>query len=292
MAFTDFLFNGETPPTVDTGSNVGGQLPLWYSQYLQSLFNRSSAIGGEDFIPYGAPRIAQTDPMQEQARTRAGQTAEAWTPYMAEAGAATARGAAAFDPNQATQFQSPYMSGVTDEIARLGNTNFQENILPTLNDAFIGSGQFGSTRNMDMATRAARDTQREIMGQQSLSLQRGQEAAMKDYGTWTQRGLEGGQNLSALASLQQNLDARTAAGLETAGATRRGEEQAGLDLAYGDFQEQRDFPWQTAGRMSDILRGAHIPGISVGETRAEATPGPSPLAGLGALWGVMAQQNT
>lgn len=291
--FTDFLFNGTPPPIVSSDTNTQGQLPLWYSKYMQGLFNRSSAIAGEDFQAYGGQRLAEPNAMQTQARERIGETAEAWQPLMAEAGAAAARGAGPFNAGDVEQYRSPFMGGVVDEIARLGNENFSENVMPAINSNFGMAGQHGSKRHMDFVGRAARDSQREIMGQQSLALQRGQEAAMQNYGQWTDRALTGGKQLGALSELQQQLDTRTSAALETAGGAGRADEQANLDLAYNDFLEQRGYPKEQAEWMSNIIRGHALDSSNTQMSGSPASSySPSPLANLSALWMLGAGMNT
>lgn len=236
MGLLDFLFQGQTPPAVTTESNSQGQLPLWYAQYLQSMFNRASSIAGEDYTPYAEQRIAGFTPDQQAAQQGVRDMQGSWSPYLNQsynflsgAGTGSAYGvmspyaqqamgqnayaaaspwlqqAGQYNPlasgqgyiNQAAgmnpmgqaqsyfgqagstipqvigNYMSPYTQNVVSEIARQGNQNFSENILPELNSAFVGSGQFGSTRNMEMAARAARDTQANILGAQSQALQQG-----------------------------------------------------------------------------------------------------------------------
>jgi hypothetical protein len=46
-----------------------------------------------------------------------------------------------------------------------------------------------------------------------------------------------------------------AAALEAVGRTQRGMDQQSLNLAYGDFQQQRDYPRNTIDWMSSVIRG-------------------------------------
>lgn len=162
-------------------------------------------------------------------------------------------------PNSFSQYMSPYTMGVVNEISRLGNQNFSENIMPAVTSAMIGSGQFGSTRNADLLGRAARDAQRNITGAQSEALQAGygmagnlfnQDAAREQQQQQARAGLL--QTGAAQAGNLFNQDATRAqqqgqlqsssalqgaqiganAGVATAGAlTNLGQNQSALGLA-------------------------------------------------------------
>lgn len=109
-------------------------------------------------------------------------------PYMQQAGSATAqslseRALAAANPylqaagqtaaSQVGQYMNPYQTGVMDVIAKQGARNLTENIMPGVSDAFIKAGQFGSSRMGEMGSRAIRDTQEAILGQQAQAAQQG-----------------------------------------------------------------------------------------------------------------------
>jgi|GEM_PF-6699209 len=103
--------------------------------------------------------------------------------------------------NNWQQYMSPYTSAVVNEIGRLGNQNLMENIIPGVQDQFIGSGQFGSTRNADILGRSIRDAQADISGKQAAALESG-------YGTAA--GIFG--NDATRQQQQQQMRAQTALG--------------------------------------------------------------------------------
>jgi hypothetical protein len=110
-------------------------------------------------------------------------------------------------PANYSQYMSPHTMGVVNEIGRLGNQNFSENIMPQVNASMIGSGQFGSTRNADVLARAGRDAQQNILGQQANALETGYSTAGTLFNQDANR-------------LQQQQQAR--AGLLQTGATQAG----------------------------------------------------------------------
>lgn len=126
-------------------------------------------------------------------------------PYLSQGSGALSQaggylaGSANYDPAQMQRHLSPYLGGVNDEIARRGNQNLNENVLPAVNSTFTGAGQFGSTRNADFSNRALRENQREILGAQSTALNQGYNQAGQDYLGWARQGQNAGQGFGALA---------------------------------------------------------------------------------------------
>ncbi len=98
-----------------------------------------------------------------------------------------------FNQGDFNQFMNPYNEQVTNRIAQLGERNLQENLLPHVNDAFIGGGMFGSGRNADFTGRAVRDANESILGQQAQTLQSGFQNSMQNYQAGQGRQLAAGQ---------------------------------------------------------------------------------------------------
>lgn len=80
--------------------------------------------------------------------------------------------------NNIQDYMNPYTQNVTDRIAQLGARNLSENLLPAVSDQFIRSGQFGSSRMGEFGSRALRDTQESVLGQQGQALQNGYTQAL------------------------------------------------------------------------------------------------------------------
>jgi len=108
----------------------------------------------------------------------------------------------------------------------------------------------------------------------------------RNYGDLT--GAEGdlalraGEGYGALGEATSEMGWRDAAGLEAIGAQQRGLDQQSLDLAYSDFEEQRDFPRDSVDWMSQIIHGMPPQGgtVSTSSTGPANVYGPSPLAQL------------
>lgn len=205
---------------------------------------------------------------------------------------------------QAQQYMSPYTHSVVDEIARLGNRNFQENIAPNVGAAFLGSGQFGSSRNAEILGRAARDTQRDITGQQASALESGYGTAANIFGTDQARqqaqqqlrastALQGGQLASgALSQLAQQLaQARLQGGQYTAGL----QSQLGQSLANAQLQGGQQLTGANLGAgnlYAGLLGGQANAGLGAGSALGSLAQLRQALGlgGANALYGAGQQQ--
>lgn len=110
-----------------------------------------------------------------------------------------------YDANAMRRYLNPYMSGVNDEIARLGNQNLMENTLPGVNSTFTGAGQFGSTRNANFANRAIRDNQQVISGAQTNAMNQAYGQAAQDYLGWARQGQSAGQAMGTIGQTYGGL---------------------------------------------------------------------------------------
>lgn len=287
----NFLFDTNPLPQVDATSSSTTAGPLWHQQAQRELYGKASSIAGEEYQNYGGARIAGLDPMQTKAYDRSNRVGQ-FDPYFSS-GRSLLENAA--DPNLDTgafnSYMNPYISQVSDEIARRGTRNLNERLLPAVNDSFIGSGQFKSGRQAELEARALRDTNESIMGQQAQLLNTGFADQMKNYNEGMGRGIAGGREMGALGTGAQSTYLRDSAGLEAAGAAQQGQSQRNLDLAYGDFLNQREYPRQNVSFMSNVVRGLQVPTNTTTQTSAPGTQAnmePSALgqvagAGLGVL---------
>lgn len=153
-------------------------------------------------------------------------------------------GAGQFDPNQVGQYLNPYLSGVVQEIGRLGNEQFQNQVLPGLTSAFSGLGQHGSARQAMMMSDAAARNQREVLGQQATALNTGYTNAMGDYLNWARQQQASAQGLTGLGGQmynqalgQANLGLQGANALQGLGAQQyqQGLGQANLGMQAGQL---------------------------------------------------------
>lgn len=149
----------QTTSFQNTRNNIGN----WQGG-VQDAVNYNNQIPGvaSKFYDYaqgavGAPAMTTNDAVQpwaQGAQDAASGSAQSWN-------------------NNYQQYMNPYTTNVVDNIARLGKRNWENNIMPGIQSSMIGSGQFGSTRNADILSRAGVEASNDITGQQSNALQSG-----------------------------------------------------------------------------------------------------------------------
>lgn len=70
--------------------------------------------------------------------------------------------------------------------------------------------------------------------------------------------------------------------LDQVGAMQQNQNQRILDTQYGDFLEQRNYPWQQIGNLSNVIQGVPMPTSQTGSSTT-TQPGPSTLSQVGGL---------
>jgi len=216
------------------------------------------------------------------------------------------------DPGVVEDYMNPYIGNVLDRQEQLATRTLEEKFLPGLQGAFAGAGQLGSrggTGSMeDIGVQGMRDIQEGLEAQrlEALSGAYGQAADIRGQDITSARELArvsgaldeaqaaamygGAEGLGRMGAEAQRMGALDAATLEAIGAQRRGLEQGSMDLAYQDFLEQRELPWQRLGQMSELIRGLPPSFVPRVQTRTDVGPAsvyqPSPLSQLVGGYGV------
>lgn len=228
-------------------------LPEWYTQYAQNVLGRAYSATAEPYQEYKAPRIAGFQPEQEQAFTGFKSTMGAYQPYIGAASEALGRGTTSFTaPGVAQQYMNPYIQSVVSGIGQMAGRNLYENILPQVNRTFIGGGTFGGSRSAEFTNRAIRDAQAGALSAQVNALQEGYKTAADLYGSEAGRMLQAAPRFAELGTQLQQQRMTDLSGLEQIGIQRQGLAQRSADLAYEDFQRQRDYPYEQVARLAGI----------------------------------------
>jgi len=316
----DFLFEGRPPQSVNTYGETVDNIPKWMSDYTQGLIGRANVIAAEPYQAYEGPRIAGFDPSQLAAFDLTQQSVGSYQPHLEGATGLTttaggtnplnvaapflAQSAQSF-PGQVDQYMDPYIDNVLNRQEELSQRNLTENLLPAVQESFIGSGAFGSDRMAEIMGRVGRDSAEGLQGQQLGALSQAYGQAGQLFGADRSRQLQAGatagqlagqtgelqlragQQLGALGEAQRRLQAGDAASLEAVGAQQRGLGQQSLDLAYDDFLRQQNYPREQLDWMSQIVRG--LPSSRTTQTTRTApldgaTFGASPLAQIAQLY--------
>ena len=303
MSVTDFLFNGAPPASVTTYGVAAKDTPAWYSDYTQGLVAKANAIAASPYQSYQGPRVAGITPTQKTAYEMAKTAASSYQPYMQNAqmysdAAGSTTGLAAANPYfaQASQtlpqgisnYMNPYQDAVVNRIGDLAKRQLSENIIPTIQNQFIGGGSFGGSRSGEALSRGMRDLQESTMAQQAQALQQGYTQAGQQFAADQTRLAQMGQSAGTLQAadlnrmlelskqqgtlggLEQQLGLTGAAAVESIGQQEQALNQRSLDLAYQDFQRQRDDPYNRIAFMNAAVRGLDLPSRTTTESTGPA----------------------
>lgn len=303
---------------------TSGGTPEWYNDYLKQLSAAAKGLSQEEYQPYQGPRVAEFTPEQQEAFMRTRDSLDMWKPYVQQSLDALASGqgglntmasmtqqAGKFDrptyENTYWDIYKPEVEKMQEEINRLGQQNFQNTTLKQLNDAFTGSGQFGSGRHQILGADAAAQAQADIAGKMATVGMQGKQNAMQDYLNWSKQQGAMGQQMGNYAENQAKMGTdlmnfglgtqRAAMGDATAlynmGAQQQGQNQQNLNLAYQDFQDQQNFPWQQLNNLSSVIRGYQVPqfqsSVSLPNPNAVTQSNPWTQAGsaAGGAWNIL-----
>jgi hypothetical protein len=316
------IFEGK-PQTATSYTTSSTETPKWMQDAIYTQVQLASNLAAQPYQAYTGTLAAGLKPQQEEAYRQVSQNVGKWQdPYnTATTGTqnlTTAAGGMSaaqpyFDKGIATSgvnaaqpyltaagqssvsdinsYMNPYTENVTDRIAQLGARNLTENLLPGVSDSFIKAGQFGGTRMGEFGSRALRDTQESILGQQGQALQQGYAQALgasqsdlarqaqlasttgnltntqqqallstgQQAGALTQSDLTRQQSalqqLSNMAAQGQQMRTADTAALEAAGSAQQQLAQREADAAYQQYQNAQLYPRQMADWLSTQVRG-------------------------------------
>lgn len=218
---------GGSPASSSTTSTTG--LPEWAKGYAQETLAKQAALSDRPYEAYGANRIQGFTPMQEQAKQNASNMNAGPEGFSQGIGA----------------YMSPYQQLVTDMQKRKAGQAFD--IMGQQQQAQAAQkGAFGGSRAV--LERSLLDQQRQ---QQMADIQAaGDQANFGQASNQFRQGITQGMDVNRLQSAY--------------GAQEQAMGQQGLNQAYQDYQNQRDYPQQQLGNMANMMRGLPIGSTTTG----------------------------
>ena len=280
---------GQAQPTKQTVNQ--SSLPEYAQPYYERLMDRTEAESNQPYVAYEGQRIADMDPYTQTGLDNTAAQAQAGAPGEIAAAGGTAQNVANYRaesfPGQAQAYMDPYTQNVLGAQEQMLQRRFNEQ-QGARNAQAVEAGAFGGSRQAIADQMAQRDMNEQANLMQKEGLQqaymtgadifsRDEKARQGAAGL----GLGAAEQLGTLGGMQQQMGFERQDQLMKAGAMQQGQTQAGLDLAYQDFINQRDQPRQQLNFYSSILRGVPISAQSEVSTY-EAPPNPySQMLGLG-----------
>jgi hypothetical protein len=221
------------------GATQETNLAPWAGDYTADFLGKAQALAGTGYQAFQGPLSAGTSPLQQQAFTAAGQI----NPQ------------ATFDTAAAQQYMNPFIQTALqpqlDEMRRQAE-------ISRLNTAgrLSKAGAFGGGRQAIMESELLRN----LGQQQALTTGKAYETAFdKAMGQYNKSREQQLQDVGALAGL---------------GAQQRQIEQQGIEQLRGEFEKQRQFPYEQLKFQQSMLTG-----LPIGSTTV--TPNRSTISDLG-----------
>lgn len=238
-----FTAGGETSLSRAAGANPLGAsqetaLSPYVGDYATNMLGRAQALAGQGYQAYGGPLSAGYSPLQQQAFTAAGNI----NPQ------------ATFGTANLQQYMNPYtqlsLQPQLDELRRQSQISQQGT-----QGQFTRAGALGGARDVLARSENLRNLQTAQAGVIGRGFESAFDRAMGQYNIGRQ---------------QQLADVGALAGL---GAQERAIEQQGIDQLRGEFEKQRQFPYEQLKFGQSMLSGLPIGSTSV-------TPNTSPISDL------------
>lgn len=254
-------------------------IPEWLREPTQGVVSRAQAVSEEPYQAYTGQRVADVAAPTQQAYQLTEKNVGAYKPYLSSGSSMVSSAGQGFNPNALQTYYNPYQQSVMDVMAKQGQRNLVENLLPEVNTTFTGAGMFGGSRHADFTGNALRDVNESIMNQQAQLAQQGYNTALGAYQADLDRRLKAGESLANLGEQAQTMGLKDASALQSIGAAQQAQEQKNLDTAYNDFLVQRDYPKTQVQFLSDIIRG--IPSSTFAtEKTTTSSPNTNTLASI------------
>ena len=291
------MSKGGGKPT--TSQNQSVTIPDYARPYVENMLGKTEAVLNQPYQAYPGERTAQFTPLQQQSF----QGAENMRPSWQMGAGSDIAGQAAFgalntqyDPYRmgqftsqtAQQYMSPYMQNVVDRekneaVRRSGQQMVQNQAQAT------AQGAFGGSRSAIVEAERQRNLGQQMGDIQARGLQSAYDQAANRFANeqqmreqsrqfgaglgmqGLQTALQGAGQLGQLGGqqFQQGMDINRLQ--QQYGGLQQQQVQNILSQQYQDFLNQRQFPLQQLGFMSDMLRGLPLSGSGM-QTVYQAPP--------------------
>ncbi len=273
---------------INAGAEGSAERATWNQAFNQAyaLDNQQAPKEREEKVNQEVERIRELRPPKRLAPipeeiVRAGrltdQSLGQMNQYLDDSRMMSGRGAQTF-PRNVAQYMNPYQQQVVDKIREEGLRTLREGALPALEAQFIRRGAHGGTQHRELAERAARDIQGEILSRQAKTMHEGYGEAAKNFNSDQLRTLQHGQDISRLGGMKLAGNAADIAGLMDIGRYKQGHAQHGKENEYIDYMNQINRPFDLLDRLGGFL--GKFP-TSTSQTQITSNPGPSYLNSAG-----------
>ena len=307
-----------------TKTLTGTDIPEWVSAAGRQLYDQSAEIASQDFPGYQGARIAsygnnnsKLTALEQQGIDLLAQGTEPFQGYLDDASAMADTLGQGYDQasradllgnnfsmDEAQPYMDMYQRSIDPAIAEIERQT-RQNLMGD-SAAAARAGAFGGSRQglreaetVTEGSRLAGDARAQAgargmefasnrFDQERSARLAAEQARRSGYETQEAGRLRATETLQGFAPLAQGLNEQAASGLISGGQAQRQLDQQALDMAYGDYVEQRNYPQQQLNFALGALQGVPYETRTIGlEQGTQYSQSPSiygqTLGGLGSL---------
>jgi len=262
---------------------------------IQKILNELSSLYDEGYQSYGGERIAGFTDKQKELTQQLYDQVGAYGDDI-RSGITTLKDAQAYKPQEwgqeaVDQYMNPYIGNVLDRSRKRAYDADDVAAQKRKKDA-IAAGAFASGDRRFIEEQAAQASLEDrLLDNEAKLLHQGYTTAGDMFASDQDRALNAVKTnivaaggIGDLATTGQNLWGTQMAGAASAADAEQGMNQAGLDLAYSDFQDQRAYPYENLSYFMGGLQGfpSHMTPGQMTQTSTSPTMGKAGrAAGLG-----------
>lgn len=295
------IYGGGGAPAQPTNTSISQtSIPDYAKPYVETMLGKTQALTSQPYQAYGGQRLADFSNLQNQAfqgvqNLQPSQQLGTATQMAGMSGLGAMRAGQQYnqmatDPNSTAAFMSPYIQNALapqmEEARRQSGITGQQNASQAVGAGAFGGSRFGlqeAERQRNLGTQ-----QSQIYGQgMQNAFQNAQQAQQFGANLGLQGMGQAGQMAATLGQLGQTQFGQQKDILNAqmnAGTQQQNLEQQRLSQQYQDFQNQRQYPYQQLGFMSDMLRGLPLGQQAQSMYQAPPTMAQNALAlGVGAM---------
>ena len=225
-------------------ASTQGSLADWASPYVTSMLGKGQALSEMPFQAYTGPLTAGQSELQTQAFQGLGALNVPTTQMGAFTPTSFTSGTTAQD------FMSPYIGAALEP--QIAEAQRQAEIQRVQTAGRLGkAGAYGGARQAIMESEGQRNLLRNLADIYGTGMQQAYTQGMGQFNTEQQRQM-------AAQDLTNRFGLSALAAQQVGGGLQRDIEQQGIAADYGQFREERDYPYKQVQYQQSLLQGLPI----------------------------------
>lgn len=283
-----------------SSSTKVGTMPAWMQERVESMLDRSQRLSRQEFKPWEGKAILRKNKEERKAQRGIRQMYDAGERQEHGQGVASLDAASRryedtpmWDESQYQKYASPYFENVID-IEKREAARDAAILAKNLRSNAVGAGAFGGTREAVMQSGLQRNLLQNLSDIEHKGRQSAWDNARNAFGADREASRLAAQGQADVAAQYMNFAKQgqsqqfeRIAALAESGASDRELEQAALDFAISQYDQEQQWERNILGFHASILRG--IPTVPVGTSHGSSSTkeGGSGLGNiLGAIGGI------